>query len=112
VEPEAENPEADDFAPDTTHDQHIGMNVKLAKGDSMLEGSVIDRKRDRDGNPIGVRSDNHVYGLWFSSGAIGKNVNLYPLYKVMCIVLLPLTSALDTNAEPGQMQRSQTQQGW
>jgi hypothetical protein len=74
VEPEATMPEMDDFTLDD-FDKYISAEVLLPKGDEMVLGKVIGRKRDIDDNPIGVANSNpilgtHLYEVQFPEGVI------------------------------------------
>jgi hypothetical protein len=61
MEPEAAMPEADDvkFTVDA-FDKYIGAEVGVSKGGDQLLGTVLRRKRDAQGNPVGV-SDNNPF---------------------------------------------------
>ncbi|MGH3054233.1 MAG: reverse transcriptase domain-containing protein, partial [Gaiellaceae bacterium] len=74
VEQEGDMPENDDFDAET-YDQYISANVLLPKGDGMLSGTVVGRKRDTNGNPIGNYSNNpildsRVYEVEFPDGHV------------------------------------------
>lgn len=67
-------PQADDFTPDS-FDDYIAAEVVIQKADGFFNATVIDRKRDSDGNPIGVRNanpilDTRVYNLQFPDGHV------------------------------------------
>ena len=65
-------PEADDFDAET-YDNYISAQVLLPKGDSLVSGQVMKRKRDENGNPIGKSNSNplldtRVYEVQFPDG--------------------------------------------
>jgi len=60
IEPEAEMPEADAFTHEE-YDKYISAEVILPKGDQMVLGKVIARKRDINDNPIGVAHSNPIF---------------------------------------------------
>ena len=67
-------PEADAFDVET-FDAYLQAEVLLPKGDKYLTGTVIGRKRDADGNPIGKRNtnpilDTRVYEVQFPDGHV------------------------------------------
>jgi hypothetical protein len=51
--------EADEFTADTM-DSYLATEVMLPRGDSFVRGKVVSRKRNADGNPIGVSSSNPI----------------------------------------------------
>ena len=51
--------EADEFTPDTM-DSYLATEVMLPRVDSFVRGKVVSRKRNADGNPIGVSSSNPI----------------------------------------------------
>jgi len=72
IEAEAEMPEADAFDAET-YDQYIAAEVMLPTGGELTTGKVTGRKRDQDGNPIGLRNSNpildtRVYEVQFPDG--------------------------------------------
>jgi len=60
IEPEAAMPEAEDFTPEA-FDKYISAEVLLPRGDCMVLGKIINRKRDADDNPIGVAHSNPIF---------------------------------------------------
>jgi hypothetical protein len=74
MEPEAEKPDADEFTP-TECDQLIAAEVLIPKDDVLQPATVISRKRDESGNPIGRSHinpmlDTRVYNVQFNDGHI------------------------------------------
>jgi hypothetical protein len=72
MEPDADKPEIEDFTPEM-YDNLINAEVLLSKGDVLLPGRVVGRKRDASGNPIGVGSANpilytRIYDVEFPDG--------------------------------------------
>jgi Reverse transcriptase (RNA-dependent DNA polymerase) len=66
------HPEAEDFDAEA-FDNYISAQVLLPKGDSLVSGQVIKRKRDSNGNPIGHSNNNplldtRVYEVQFPDG--------------------------------------------
>jgi hypothetical protein len=88
IEPEASMPEADDFTIDG-FDKYIAAEVILPKGDNMVLGKVIGRKRDCNDNPIGMGHSNpildtRVYNVQFPDGHVQEftaNVIAQNLYS-------------------------------
>jgi hypothetical protein len=74
MEPEAAMPEADEYMDPEILDNFISAQVLLQKGDEMVTGKVVARKRDADGvakgranaNPI---LDTRVYQVEFADGS-------------------------------------------
>jgi hypothetical protein len=67
-------PEADDFDPEV-FDAYLRAEVLLPKGDSLVTGTVVGRKRDMNGNPVGQRNsnpilDSRVYEVQFPDGHV------------------------------------------
>jgi len=60
IEPEADMPEADAFTHEE-YDKYISAEVILPKGDQMILGKVIARKREINDNPIGVAHSNPIF---------------------------------------------------
>ena len=65
--------DADDEPTPLTFDNYLGAEVVLPKGDDMVAGKVVGRKRDSDGEPIGQENknpmlDTHVYEVEFMDG--------------------------------------------
>ena len=50
-------PEADDYSPEA-FDEYLKAEIKATRGDALLRGTVIGRKRDRDGLPTGRANPN------------------------------------------------------
>ena len=66
-------PEADDFTPEL-YDEYLTAEVLLPNMGEMTKAKVISRKRDSDGNPIGLRNSNPMldtrqYEVEFADGA-------------------------------------------
>ena len=59
VESEGTQPEADSFTSDTL-DQYLSAQVLVPVAGELVRGKVIARKRDHNGNPIGVRHSNPI----------------------------------------------------
>ncbi|GAX09610.1 hypothetical protein FisN_38Lu038 [Fistulifera solaris] len=77
VEGEEESPirEADDVWDINAYDQYINAEILLPVGDGRIAGTVIERKRDSDGKPIGVRHlmpmmDTRLYNVKLADGTI------------------------------------------
>jgi hypothetical protein len=51
-EKDAAMPEADDYTPEA-YDKYLTAEVKLANMGTLQKGTVMRRKRDADGNPVG-----------------------------------------------------------
>lgn len=60
VDKEAVMPEADEFSHEE-YDKYISAKVLLPKGDQLVLGKVIGRKRDVNDNPIGVAHSNPIF---------------------------------------------------
>lgn len=72
-DPKFVQPEADDFDAETSYDKYISAQVLLPKGDGLVSGKVIKRKRDDNGNPVGRSNQNplldtRVYEVHFPDG--------------------------------------------
>ena len=68
--------EADDYTPEA-FDTLLSAQVQLPLGGEMKRGTVVNRKRDHNGNPVGIRHDNpmldtRVYEVEFSNGNVGE----------------------------------------
>ena len=80
-EPEAEMPEADDFD-DESFDEYLSARIILPKGDKYEKATVVRRKRDIHGNPMGKsdtnpKMDTRMYEVQFSDGTVQEyTVNL------------------------------------
>jgi hypothetical protein len=66
-------PEADEFTPEA-YDEYLTAEVLLPNMGEMTKAKVTDRKRDADGNPIGLRNPNPLldtrqYEVEFADGA-------------------------------------------
>ena len=66
-------PEADDFTPEA-YDEYLTAEVLLPNMGEMTKAKVVGRKRDADGNPIGLRHanpllDTRQYEVEFADGA-------------------------------------------
>lgn len=67
-------PEADDFTPEE-YDEYLTAEVLLPNmGEEMAKAKLVGRKRDADGNPIGLRNanpllDTRQYEVEFADGA-------------------------------------------
>jgi hypothetical protein len=60
MEPEAAMPEADDFTTED-YDNYIPAEVLLPRGDDLVLGKGISRKRDADDNLIGIAHKNPIF---------------------------------------------------
>ena len=54
-----QQPEVDDYTPEG-YDELISAEVLIPKGDQSVLGTVIGRKRDSEGNPVGIRNANPI----------------------------------------------------
>ena len=66
--------EADEFDVET-YDAYLQAEVLLPQGDHLVAGTVVGRKRDHDGNPLGNRNpnpilDTRIYEVQFSDGHV------------------------------------------
>ena len=66
-------PEMDEFTPES-FDEYLSAQVILPVGEKYLRGEVIRRRRDRNGNPIGIRNVNPIldtreYEVLFPDGS-------------------------------------------
>jgi hypothetical protein len=66
-------PEADDYTP-KAYDKYLTAEVKLANMGTLQQGTVMRRKRDADGNPVGRSHTNPLldmreYEVEFQDGA-------------------------------------------
>jgi hypothetical protein len=59
MEPEASKPEIGDYTPEA-YDALIAAELMLPKGDILTSAKVVARKRDADGNPIGIANQNPI----------------------------------------------------
>jgi hypothetical protein len=67
-------PEVDGFDQET-YDAYVLAQVQLPKGDDMAIGTIVKRKRDHDGNPIGQHDanpklDTRIYEVEFPDGEV------------------------------------------
>jgi len=95
MEPEAEKLDADEFTP-TECDELIAAEVLIPKDDVLQPATVISRKRDESGNPIGRSHimpmlDTRFYNVQFNDGHIEE-------YAASTIAK-NIYSQLDTNGE-------------
>ncbi len=72
LEPESRNPEADDWDPEA-YEQYNSAQVRLNKGGQEHLGTVVSRKRDAHGNPVGHANpnpilDTRIYQVTFPDG--------------------------------------------
>ena len=72
TEKDAVMPEADDYTPEA-YDQYITATVLLPQGGESKKATVVGRKKDHDGKPIGKRNanpmlDSRVYEVKFPDG--------------------------------------------
>ncbi|MGH3053527.1 MAG: hypothetical protein ACRDL7_00940, partial [Gaiellaceae bacterium] len=87
-EPAADMPEADEYDEDS-YDKYLEAHVILPQGDSLISGHVIGRKRDVNGNPLGISHrnpilDSRVYNVQFPDGHVEEyaaNVIAESLYS-------------------------------
>jgi predicted hotdog family 3-hydroxylacyl-ACP dehydratase len=73
AEPGSAMPEADDFTPEA-YDEYLTAEVLLPNMGEVTRAKVVGRKRDADGNPIGLRNTNPIldtreYEVEFPDGA-------------------------------------------
>jgi hypothetical protein len=76
ADPDATKPDADDFTPEA-YDQYLTAKVLLPQSGELQQATVIARKRDRDGKPIGKRNENplldtRVYEVQHPNGATAE----------------------------------------
>jgi hypothetical protein len=76
ADPSATKPDADDFTPEA-YDQYLTAKVLLPQGGELQQATVIARKRDRDGKPVGKRNENplldtRVYEVQYPNGATAE----------------------------------------
>jgi hypothetical protein len=64
AEPEAAMPETDDYSPED-FDKYISAEVLLLKGDNLVLGKVIKRKRDDEDDPIVIAHNNPIFDTCF-----------------------------------------------
>ncbi len=72
IDPEGKIPDADQWEPES-YDQYIAAEVRLPKDGKEVIGTVVARKRDHEGNPIGCSHpnpilDTRVYQVNFPDG--------------------------------------------
>jgi hypothetical protein len=72
-EEDAAMPEADDYTPEA-YDTYLTAEVKLANMGTLQKGTVMRRKQDADGNPVGRSHSNPLlhmreYEVEFQDGA-------------------------------------------
>jgi len=87
-EPEAEKPEIDTITPEV-YDSLISAEVILPQGDILVPATVTSRKRDSNGNPIGIPNNNplldtRVYEVTFPDGhtdAYAANIIAQNIYS-------------------------------
>jgi len=65
--------EADDYTPEA-YDEYLSAQVVLPRGDNMVRGEVVRRRRDSNGRPIGKRNlnpilDTREYEVLFPDGS-------------------------------------------
>jgi len=75
-EPEFSTPEADEYTPES-YDEYLQAQVILPVGGELRRGQVIRRKRDHQGQPIGIRNTNPIldmreYEIQFPDGSSGS----------------------------------------
>jgi hypothetical protein len=73
VEEDYVTPEANQYTPDS-FDEYLNAQVVLPKGDHMVQGEVVRRRRDSNGQPIGKRNlnpilDTREYKVLFPDGS-------------------------------------------
>jgi len=71
--PEFTTPEADNYTPES-YDEYLQAQVVLPIGGELRRGQVIQRKRDHEGRPIGIRNSNPLldtreYDVTFADGS-------------------------------------------
>jgi len=72
IDPDSKIPDSDQWEPES-YDQYIAAEVRLPKNGEEVIGTVVARKRDQDGNPIGCSHpnpilDTRVYQVDFPDG--------------------------------------------
>jgi hypothetical protein len=77
LEPDSSMPEQDDFPDNDTYDQYITAQVLLPRGDTYEKGTVLCRKRDKDGTLIGHANmnpilDTRVFEVIFPDGHVAE----------------------------------------
>jgi transposase len=77
LEPDSSMPEQDDFPDNDTYDQYITAQVLLPRGDTYEKGTVLRRKRDKDGTLIGHANMNpilntRVFEVIFPDGHVAE----------------------------------------
>lgn len=75
AEGEEFRPEADEYPTPEAFDQYLSMQVLLDRGGDTMMGTVRSRKRDADGNPLGVSNANPIldtreYEVEFPDGSV------------------------------------------
>jgi hypothetical protein len=75
-DPDWTRKEADDYT-EETFDNLVSAQVQLPFGGEMKRGTVANRKRDNNGNPLGMRHENplldsRVYEINFDDGTVGE----------------------------------------
>jgi hypothetical protein len=87
VEPDAAMLEADAFSC-KDHDKYISAEVMLTKGDNLVLGKVIARKRDANDNLIGTPHNNPIfnsclYQVQFPEGQVEEcSANITLLHRI------------------------------
>ena len=69
-------PEADHHTPEA-FDELLSVHVQIPFEGEMKRGTVVNRKRDLNGDPVGTRNtnpllDSRLYEVEFSNGAVGE----------------------------------------
>jgi hypothetical protein len=75
LEEDSKMPEADEYYSPEAFDQYLSVNVLLDRGGDTMLGTVKQRKRDSDGNPVGRSNTNPLldtreYEVEFPDGSI------------------------------------------
>lgn len=88
MEPEATKPEIGDFTPEAyDYDAFIFAKLVLPKGDIMLPAKVVARKRDADGNSVGIANANPIHGTNLCSSIPRLNHMLLISLKKICMYM-------------------------
>ncbi|MFN9958350.1 MAG: hypothetical protein ACK55I_35060, partial [bacterium] len=75
-EPEFSTPEADEYTPES-YDEYLQAQVILPVGGELRRGQMIRRKKDHQGQPIGIQNTNPIldmreYEIQFPDGSSGS----------------------------------------
>ena len=125
-EPESSMPEADSYTPEEL-DKYISAEVILPNGEARQKATVVRRKRDHNGNPVGLGHhnpilDTRIYEVEFPDGTqkeYSANVIAENIYSQVdaegrqYLLLEEIQShKCDGTALEGDKGSSQTTKGW